>query len=130
MIGDEVMTVVLRYKHGIKSFHIVRRLLSYIYVGRPLSILDLTYGTGRFYRSSKSMIGRIIAVDITKHKWEVEPAAFYQMDCRVFVERVLKGEIGLGDVDIVVVDPPWSHEKRGVMAREAMQPSSFSCDRG
>lgn len=24
----------------------------------------------------------------------------------------------MGDVDLVVVDPPWSHEKRGVAARE------------
>jgi hypothetical protein len=81
--------------------------------------VDLTYGVGRFYRLSRSMIGRIVAVDIRKHEWEVEPTIFYQMDCRVFVDKVLNGEIELGDVDIVVVDPPWSHEKRGVMAREA-----------
>jgi hypothetical protein len=34
------------------------------------------------------------------------------------VDKVLKGEIELGDIDIVVVDPPWSHEKRGVAAGE------------
>ena len=113
------MTLNLVYRHGVKSYEIVRKLLGYLYNGRPLNIVDLTYGVGRFYRLSRTMIGRIIAVDIKKHEWEVEPTIFYQMDCRVFVDKVLKGEIGLGDVDIVVVDPPWSHEKRGVMAREA-----------
>jgi hypothetical protein len=109
----------LVYRHGVKSYEIVRKLLGYVYNGRPLSIVDLTYGVGRFYRLSRSMIGRIVAVDIRKHEWEVKPTTFYQMDCRVFVDKVLNGEIELGDVDIVVVDPPWSHEKRGVMTREA-----------
>jgi hypothetical protein len=113
--------IIIRYKHGTKSYEIVRKLLGYIYEnkGSPLVILDLTFGVGRFYRLSRQMIKKIIAVDITKHNWEVEPTTFYQMDCRVFVDKVLNGEIELGDVDIVVVDPPWSHEKRGVMAREA-----------
>jgi hypothetical protein len=105
---------LLRYKHGTKSYEIVKRLLGYVYNGRPLSIIDLTYGVGRFYRLSKPMIGRIVAVDIERHKWEVKPTVFYQMDCRVFVDRVLRGEIELGDVDVIVVDPPWSAEKRGV----------------
>jgi hypothetical protein len=106
------------FRHGVRSYEIVRKLLGYVYAGRPLNILDLTYGVGRFYRLSKPMIGRIIAVDVTRHKWEVEPTVFYQMDCRVFVDKALKGEIELGDIDIVVVDPPWSHEKRGAAAGE------------
>jgi hypothetical protein len=110
--------MILRYRHGVKSYEIVRRLLSYIYTGRPLNIVDLTFGVGRFYRLSRSMIGRIIAVDIERHKWEVKPTVFYHMDCRIFVDRVLKGEIELGDVDVIVVDPPWSSEKRGVKPRE------------
>lgn len=109
---------VLWYRHGAKSYEIVRRLLGFVYAGRPLSVVDLTYGAGRFYRLSRPMIGRIIAVDIARHRWEVEPTVFYQMDCRVFVDMALRGETALGDVDLVVVDPPWSHEKRGVAARE------------
>jgi hypothetical protein len=112
------MENIVRHRHGVKSYEIVRELLGYVYNGGPLSIVDLTYGVGRFYRLSRSMIGRIVAVDIVRHEWEVRPTVFYQMDCRVFVDRVLRGEIELGDVDLVVVDPPWSHEKRGVMARE------------
>jgi hypothetical protein len=108
---------IMRYKHGVKSYEIVKRLLGYIYAGRPLDIVDLTYGVGRFYRLSRPMIGRIIAVDIEKHRWEIEPTVFYQMDCRVFVNRVLRGEIELGGVDVIVVDPPWSSEKRGVRPR-------------
>ena len=106
------------FRHGVRSYEVVRVLLGYVYAGRPLSILDLTYGVGRFYRLGKAMIGRIVAVDVRKYEWEVEPTVFYQVDCRVFVDRVLKGEIELGDIDIIVVDPPWSHEKRGAAARE------------
>jgi hypothetical protein len=105
---------IVKYRHGAKSYVIVRRLLGYVYSGQPLNIVDLTYGVGRFYRLSKPMIGRIIAVDIERHKWEVKPTVFYHMDCRIFVDRVLKGEIELGGVDVIVVDPPWSSEKRGV----------------
>ena len=112
------MESIVKYRHGIKSYVIVRRLLGYVYNGRPLSIIDLTYGVGRFYRLSKPMIGKIVAVDIERHKWEVKPTMFYQMDCRIFVDMVLRGEIDLGDVDIVVVDPPWSAEKRGTIPRE------------
>jgi hypothetical protein len=111
------MESMVRYKHGVKSYEIVKRLLGYIYAGRPLNVVDLTYGVGRFYRLSRPMIGRIIAVDIEKHRWEVEPTIFYQMDCVDFVSRVLNKEIELGDVDVVVVDPPWSSEKRGVAPR-------------
>jgi hypothetical protein len=112
------MESIIRYKHGTKSYEIVRKLLGYVHAGQPLNIVDLTYGVGGFYRLSRSMIGRIIAVDITKHRWEVEPTTFYLMDCRVFVNMVLRGEITLGDVDLVVVDPPWSSEKRGTKPRE------------
>jgi hypothetical protein len=67
----------MRYKHGVKSYEIVKRLLSYIYAGRPLNVVDLTYGVGRFYRESKHLIGRIVAVDIRRYEWEVEPTVFY-----------------------------------------------------
>jgi hypothetical protein len=106
------------FRHGVRSYEVVRKLLGYVYNGRPLSILDLTYGVGRFYRLSRAMIGRIVAVDVRKYEWEVEPTVFYQVDCRVFVNRVLRGEIELGDIDVIVVDPPWSSEKRGAKPRE------------
>ena len=115
---ESIVRYRLRYRHGVKSYEIVRKLLGYIYAGRPLNIVDLTYGVGRFYRLSRPMIGRIVAVDIRRYEWEVEPTVFYQMDCVDFVSRVLNKEIELGDVDLVVVDPPWSIEKRGVKPRE------------
>ena len=58
--------MILRYRHGVKSYEIVKRLLGYISAGRPLNIVDLTYGVGRFYRLSRPMIGRIVAVDIAE----------------------------------------------------------------
>ena len=35
------------------------------------------------------------------------------MPCQIFVEKVINGEIALPKPSIVVVDPPWSNEKRG-----------------
>ena len=35
------MESVIRYRHGVKSYEIVRKLLGYVYNGRPLSIVDL-----------------------------------------------------------------------------------------
>jgi hypothetical protein len=113
--------IIIRYKHGAaKSYEIVRKLLGYIYKDKgSLTILDLTFGTGRFYRYSKRMIKKIIAVDITKHDWEVEPTTFYQMDCRIFTTKVMRGEIRLeDDIDVIVIDPPWSAEKRGAPPKE------------
>jgi hypothetical protein len=112
--------MLLTYKHGIKSYEIVHRLLAHIYArtGRKLHVLDLTFGTGRFYRKSKHLIDKIIAVDIRRYEWEVKPTMFYQMDCLELMGKVLDGEIELGDIDVIVTDPPWSHEKRGVAFKE------------
>jgi len=68
------------------------------------------------------MIDRITAVDIRRYEWEVKPTLFYQMDCRIFTQRVISGEIELDDVDIIIVDPPWSSEKRG----KALQQTGIS----
>jgi hypothetical protein len=111
---------VIAFRHGIKSYEVVLRLLGRVYAetGRRLNVLDLTYGTGRFYRGSRYLVNRIVAVDIVRYEWEVEPTIFHQMDCRVFAHKMLNGEIDVGEVDVIVVDPPWSAEKRGVKPRE------------
>ena len=110
--------MILTFKHGVKSYEIIQRLLAHIKTARKLKVVDLTFGRGRFYRSSKHLIDKRIATDITRYEWEVKPTIFYQMDCRIFVKRVISGEIELGDVDIIVVDPPWSSEKRGKALRQ------------
>jgi hypothetical protein len=111
--------VRIRFKHGVKSYEIIYRLLKELYsvYGRRLSIVDLTYGYGRFYRLSRHLISKLVGVDVVRYDWEVVPDVFYQMDCRVFVSKVLRGELSI-EPDLIVVDPPWSHEKRGVMARK------------
>jgi hypothetical protein len=81
-------------------------------------VIDLTFGAGRFYRKSKHLIDKIIAVDIRRYEWEVKPTMFYQMNCLEFIGKVLDGEIELDDINIIVTDPPWSHEKRGNIAEE------------
>jgi hypothetical protein len=109
---------VLRVKHGVKSYMIVNTLLSMCFPNRLLTVIDLTYGVGRFYRIARGRVKQLIGVDIVRHAWEVKPDLFYQMSCQTFVEKVFKGEITLpSSIDLIVVDPPWSHEKRGKAAQ-------------
>jgi len=122
-----MMSNILFFKHGVKSYEIVDYILAKLFPNRSdLVIVDLTYGLGRFYRYSRKRIKQIIAVDIAKYSWEVAPTVFYEMPCQVFVEKIIKNEIALpGNIDLVVVDPPWSHEKRGVVPKDvgyAMMP--------
>ncbi|MCC6024534.1 MAG: hypothetical protein LM600_07530 [Thaumarchaeota archaeon] len=118
---SEVWSVetVLRVKHGVKSHKIVNTLLSMCFPNRLLTVIDLTYGVGRFYRIARSRIKLLIGVDIVRYAWEIKPDLFYQMPCQMFVDKVLRNEIVLpGSVDLVVIDPPWSHEKRGVFPKK------------
>jgi hypothetical protein len=108
------MTIYVRVRHGTRSYEIVDTLLSKLFPNRAdLVVVDLTYGIGRFYRLARKRISQLIAVDIYKHEWEVKPDTFYQMPCQLFVEKVINGEIALPRTSLVVVDPPWSSEKRG-----------------
>lgn len=100
---SRVITLGPRYK----SYDIMLLLFKYLKLPYNVRVLDLTYGKGRFYRKIiNNYRPYIIGVDIEKHEWEVAPSEFHQMDMRQFNANV--------DVDVVVVDAPWSHEKRGV----------------
>jgi hypothetical protein len=108
------MLIYMRVRHGTRSYEIVDTLMSKLYPNRAdLVVVDLTYGVGRFYRLARKRISQLIAVDIYKYEWEVKPDIFYQMPCQLFVEKVINGEIVLPRASLVVVDPPWSSEKRG-----------------
>lgn len=109
--------VVLKFKHGAKSYEIVKALLDAASLTRLQSVVDLTYGVGRFYRLVRRRIVKLIGVDVAKHEWEVAPDEFYLMPCEAFVARALRGEVALGDVSLVVVDPPWNSTKRGAMPK-------------
>jgi hypothetical protein len=109
----------MRVRHGTRSYEIVDTLMSKLYPNRAdLVVVDLTYGVGRFYRLARRRIKQLIAVDIANYKWEVKPDVFYHMPCQIFVEKVIKGEIALPRTNLVVVDPPWSHEKRGAVPKD------------
>ena len=111
--------VRLRYSAGKrKSYDIIFILFGRLgLLSRGKRVLDLTYGRGRFYRRVKRYGTCIVGVDIERHEWEVEPCEFIHMDAREYVDRILRGEASIGRVDAVVVDPPWSSEKRGQMPR-------------
>jgi 23S rRNA U2552 (ribose-2'-O)-methylase RlmE/FtsJ len=112
------MENVIKVKHGVKSYDIIDMMLSKVFPNMSdLVVIDLTYGVGRFYRVAKKRIKLIIGVDIDKHKWEVEPSIFYQMPCQLFVGKVLNEIVLPSTVNLIVVDPPWSHEKRGKAAQ-------------
>ena len=114
------MTFYRIFRHGAKSYDIINRMLAYVFPNRyNLVVVDLNFGLGRFYRIARKRIMYLIGVDILKHLWETKPDAFYQMPCQLFVHKVIKGEIELPQhVDLVVVDPPWSNNKRGVFPRK------------
>jgi hypothetical protein len=107
---------MIRFRHGSKSYEIIEMLLNKVGF-KKLSVVDLTYGVGRFYRLSRRRITRLVGVDIIKHPWEVVPDEFYLMSSEAFVCKVLRGEIKLERPDLIVVDPPWSSTKRGVAAK-------------
>lgn len=115
----EVIDLGMRYK----SYDIIKLLLYRLWYhswrGKEQAvILDLTYGRGRFYRRVRRDKHYIIGVDIARHEWEVEPDEFHETDARVFVDKLLDNEIELARrPDTIVVDPPWSHEKRGCKPR-------------
>jgi len=96
--------------HG-KSYSVMLYIFRLLGFPVGVKILDLTYGVGRFYRLIKSVYKPfIIGVDIARHKWEVEPNVFIQKDCtKLTIDEVRR----YGDINIVVVDPPWNHVKRG-----------------
>jgi len=107
----------LKFKHGIKSYDIVEKLISHVYPAEMLTILDLTYGVGRFYRKLKHRVRRLIAVDRRRYVWETVPDEFYEEDAKIFAEKILRGEIKITRPDLIVIDPPWSQTKRGYIPR-------------
>jgi hypothetical protein len=103
-----------KFGHGVKSYQIIRWIFNTLFLSRnDLTVLDLTYGKGRFYRLVRNKIKTLIAVDIIKHDWEVKPDVFYNMSCQDFANNVVNNKISISKPDVIVVDPPWSSEKRG-----------------
>ncbi|MEM0184240.1 MAG: SAM-dependent methyltransferase [Thermoproteus sp.] len=67
-------------------------------------VLDLTYGRGSFYLACRGRY-EVVAVDIAKWDWLVEPTRFVQGDAFVVVEELAKaGE----RFDVAVIDPPYN----------------------
>jgi 23S rRNA U2552 (ribose-2'-O)-methylase RlmE/FtsJ len=105
---------IKRFRHGTKSYQIIKFIFDTLFPAKnDLIVLDLTYGKGRFYRLVKNKIKTLIAVDIIKHDWEIKPNIFYNMSCIDFVNNVIENKMKFEKIDIIVVDPPWSSEKRG-----------------
>lgn len=68
---------------------------------RPIRVLDLTFGQGVFYAAINAIV---FAFDIQRLDWVTKPYMFYQKPCWAY--RRYLDEIG--DVDVVVIDPPWA----------------------
>jgi len=97
-----------------KSYTVMLHIFKLLGFPIGVRILDMTYGRGRFYRRIKEVYKPfIIGIDIIRHEWEVEPDIFIQRDCRsITIDEVRQ----YGRIDVVVVDPPWNHVKRGYMS--------------
>ncbi|MCE4619017.1 MAG: hypothetical protein F7C37_06205 [Desulfurococcales archaeon] len=72
---------------------------------RPRSVIDLTYGLGKFWSCYRPR--RIIAYDIRRLDWVVEPDEFYQKPAWAALYKYPYG------VDLVAVDPPWQRCEKG-----------------
>ena len=72
------------------------------------SVLDVTYGQGRFYKTCRDNILFLIGSDPNKWNWVVKPDLFYQFN--VFYLYMLlskrKFDLPIRRLDIIVVDPP------------------------
>ena len=69
---------------------------------RDLTVLDLTYGQGRFYAAWRPRV--LIGADIHVHNWVVMPDLFVKAPAWVAWRKIKKVDMR---PDIVVVDPPW-----------------------
>jgi hypothetical protein len=79
------------------------------------SILDVTYGEGRFYKTCRDNILFLISSDPKRWDWVVKPDLYFQFN--VFYLYMLlskkKFYLPLRRVDVVVVDPPkWNINAR------------------
>jgi len=97
-----------------RSYMVMFDVFRMLQLPREPRVLDLTYGVGRFYRKIvEEYKPFIIGVDVVRHNWEVPPSVFIQRDARTLTLRDLEQ---YGRIDVVVVDPPWSALKRGVVS--------------
>ena len=76
-------------------------VLQVLGIEKPI-IVDLTYGVGSFYIACRDRIGRLIAIDIRRWEWVVEPDVFIQKPFWLAVNDIDDR------ADIVVFDPPYA----------------------
>mgnify|MGYP000592534473 CR=1 FL=1 len=76
-------------------------VLEVLGIEKPI-IVDLTYGVGSFYIACRDRVGKLIAVDIRKWEWLVQPDVFIQKSFWFAVNEVRD------KADIVVFDPPYA----------------------
>lgn len=76
---------------------------------RSHTVLDLTYGEGKFWSCWRPK--HLIGFDVRRLDWTVEPDVFYQKPAWAALHMRVPG------VDLVAVDPPWQRSARGRSAR-------------
>ena len=80
-------------------------------VGVKGFVLDLTFGRGKFYEAWPFR-PRVIAYDIRRLNWVVEPTRFVKAPAWAAFHHVRDGSLR-DPVELVVVDPPWQDCRRG-----------------
>ena len=104
-----------RYKSYDILYMLLRRMQIEKLLPREIRALDATYGRGRWWRKAKRMLNvAVLGVDIRKHKWEVPPDRFYLGDAQDPKLLVRLGKEW--QAVVLLVDPPWNHEKRGMLS--------------
>jgi len=75
------------------------------------SVLETTYGEGRFYVLFRPSY--LVGVDVVKRRWLTYPDEFYLMTVWEFYNLAKKGGFKPRTaIDVVVCDPPWGKEQR------------------
>lgn len=102
--------------HRYKSYDIVKLILQdalyFRWLQRPIRVLDLTYGKGRWWRKARRMLQLLIGIDMHDWEKEVEPDVFLVQDARKL--NAVREIVEVYEPNLIAVDPPWSYENRGV----------------
>ena len=97
--------VCVKYPTSCIVRQLIRKLLEPL---RPIRVLDLSFGEGRFYAALENK-ACVTGLDIQMLPWIVKPCRFYRANAMEWRARVPNN----ARFDLVVADPPWSPYRRG-----------------
>ena len=109
MLIEEIRQIDVQKLGGIYHKYPVSKIVAdMIFPGEV--VIDTTYGRGRFYAVYRPKM--LIGIDVKKWKWMVVPDRFYNCTVWQFYNMLKRGDVKIGNVDVVVTDPPKWHNRK------------------